>query len=193
VASVILAHAPEALIVPLISNVYIKGRIYQVDNEVFAQMIRDAVDIYDCDIINVSAGLVLDKAPIREAIEYAESQDVLVVSSAGNDYIENPGQVYYPAAYDSVLSVGSLTYDGSAVSEYSQRDEWVDVFAPGENATISTLSGNKRIDSGTSYAVARVTAAAVLILQNAPDTTVEQLRNQLITDAKQLFDGKTLK
>ena len=74
VASVILAHAPDAKLVPLISNMYDKGALTQVDNDVLAQMIVDAVDVYGCDIINISAGLVLNKQSVREAIEYAEEQ-----------------------------------------------------------------------------------------------------------------------
>ena len=61
VASVILKHLPEAQFVPLVSNAYDNGKIKQVDNDTFAQMIRDAV-------------------------EYAEQKNVLVVASAGNDY-----------------------------------------------------------------------------------------------------------
>ena len=83
VASVILAHASNVKLVPLVSNAYDKGKIIQVDNDVLAQMIVDAVDVYDCDIINISAGLILDKPAIREAVEYAEEQNVLVVASAG--------------------------------------------------------------------------------------------------------------
>ena len=95
VASVILQHAPDAILIPLVSNAYEKGKITQVSNDVFAQMIRDSVDIYHCQIINISAGLVLDKPAVREAVAYAESKGALVVASAGNDYRENPGQKYY--------------------------------------------------------------------------------------------------
>ena len=48
----------EGKLVPLVSNMYENGKIIQVDNDTLAQIIRDAIDVYDCQIINLSAGLV---------------------------------------------------------------------------------------------------------------------------------------
>ena len=179
IASIILSGAQNVRLVPLVSNVYDRGKISYVDSETLARMIRDAVDIYDCDIINISAGLVLDQAVIRDAVSYAEASGVLIVASVGNDYRENPGQRYYPAAYESVLAVGSLTADGSDISLFSQRGNWVDVYAVGEDVTVLTLSGNKSISSGSSYAAAKVTAMAVRLLQENESISPAQLREQL--------------
>lgn len=184
VASVILAHSDNAILVPLVSNVYDRGKVSFVDNATFAQMIRDAVDIYECEIINISAGLVLDKEAIREAIAHAEEMGALVVASAGNDYLENPGQIYYPAAYETVLAVGSLTADGTQIAEFSQRDTWVDLFAPGEEISVLTLSGGSTTEKGSSYAAARVTAAAVGYLQKNADLSPAELRALLIREAE---------
>ena len=131
VASVILAHLPQAQFVPLVSNAYDRGKIKQVDNDTFAQMIRDAVDVYHCRIINLSVGLILDKTSVREAVEYAEEKGVLVVASAGNDYARDGEFIYYPAAYGTVFSVGSVNKEGTAVSDFSQRGDWVDIYACG--------------------------------------------------------------
>lgn len=179
VASVVLENAENVILVPLVSNMYVKGKISFVDTATFAQMIRDAVDVYGCDIINISAGLVLDKESVRLAVKYAEEKGVLIVASAGNDYKENAGQVYYPAAYETVLAVGSLTADGSAISEFSQRGAWVNAFAVGEDVHMLTLSGADKTDSGSSYAAAKVTAAAVKLLQENEDMTPAKLRELL--------------
>lgn len=179
VASVILENAENVILVPLVSNMYVKGKISFVDTATFAQMIRDAVDVYDCEIINISAGLVLDKEAVRLAVEYAEENGVLIVASAGNDYKENAGQIYYPAAYETVLAVGSLTADGSAISEFSQRGAWVNTFAVGEDVHMLTLSGADKTDSGSSYAAAKVTATAVKLLQENEDMTPAKLRELL--------------
>ena len=184
VASVILEHSSNAILVPLVSNVYDSGKVSFVDNATYAQMIRDAVDIYECEIINISAGLVLDKEAIREAIAHAEEMGVLVVASAGNDYLENPGQVYYPAAYETVLAVGSLAVDGTQIAEFSQRDTWVDLFAPGEEISVLTLSGDSTTEKGSSYAAARVTAAAVGYLQKKANLSPAELRRLLIEEAQ---------
>ncbi len=183
VASVILAHSDNVILVPLVSNVYDRGKVSFVDNATFAQMIRDAVDVYQCDIINISSGLVLDKQAIREAIAYAEEKGVLVVASAGNDYAENPGQIYYPAAYETVLAVGALNKGGKELAEFTQRGPWVDLFAPGEEIAIRTLSGGKDSAKGSSYAAAQVTAAAVGYLQENDHLTPAQLRARLLEKA----------
>lgn len=184
VASVILEHSSNAILVPLVSNVYDSGKVSFVDNATYAQMIRDAVDIYECEIINISAGLVLDKDPIREAIEHAEEMGVLVVASAGNDYAENPDQIYYPAAYDTVLAVGALAADGAQIAEFSQRGSWVSLFAPGEEISVLTLSGGTATEKGSSYAAARVTAAAVGYLQKKANLSPAELRSLLIEEAQ---------
>ena len=194
VASVILKHLPQVQFVPLVSNAYNKGKIEQVDNDVFAQMIRDAVDVYHCQIINLSVGLILDKPSIREAVAYAEENGVLVVASAGNDYASNGEFVYYPAAYETVLSVGSVNKKKKEISDFSQRGRWVDIYARGEEITIKTLSGDKRESEGTSYSAAIVTARAARLLQKNPNLTPAQLREKLLNKAKHLDSGiKVLK
>lgn len=184
IASIILQHAPESLLVPLISNAFEDNKIRQVDNDIFAQMICDAVDIYDCDIINISSGLILDKESVRNACAYAEEKGVLVVASVGNDYDVNGGVMYYPAGYESVLAVGALNADGTEISFFSQRGEWVDVYTTGENVTIGTLSGNTRTSSGSSYSAAKVTAFAANILSLNPEIGLSELKEQTIEEIK---------
>jgi len=190
VASVILDLFPQAQFVPLVSNAYDNGRIKQVDNDVFAQMIRDAVDIYHCQIINLSVGLILDKPSIREAVAYAEEKGVLVVASVGNDYATDGDFMYYPAGYSTVFAVGSVNKEGTAVSAFSQRGAWVDIYTCGEEVKIATLSGNTRESEGTSFSAARVTAHAARLLQTNPALTPKELRQKLIDSARTLPDGR---
>ncbi|MBQ3236724.1 MAG: S8/S53 family peptidase [Oscillospiraceae bacterium] len=185
VASIILRYSPKAFLVPLVSNVFEDNKIRQVDNEVFAQMITDAVDIYDCDIINISAGLILDKEEVRKACAYAEENGVLVVASVGNDYDVNGKVMYYPAGYETVLAVGALDKDGREIAYFSQRGEWVDVFAVGEEVTIGTLSGNTRTSSGSSYSAAKVAAFAANIISQNPEIELEKLKEKTIEEIKQ--------
>ena len=184
VASIILQYSPEAVLVPLVSNVFEDNKIRQVHNKVFAQMITDAVDIYDCDIINISAGLILDKKEVRDACIYAEENGVLIVASVGNDYDINGKVMYYPAGYETVLAVGALNKDGSEIAYFSQRGEWVDVFAVGEDVTIGTLSGNTRTSSGSSYSAAKVAAIAANVFRRNPEISLEELKIKTIEEAK---------
>lgn len=180
VASIILQYAPDAKLIPLVSNAYDDGDIDQVDNETLAQMIVDAVDVYEADIINISAGLVLDKKAVREAIDYAADQEVLVVASVGNDYELNGSVPYYPAAYESVLAVGSLNKEGTELAAFSQRGEWVDVYVIGEDVTIGTLSGNTRTSSGTSYSAAQITAVAANLWMENGELTVSEIKEKIV-------------
>lgn len=180
VASIILSEAPNAQLVPLVSNVYEDGKIKQVENDILAEMIKDAIDIYDCQIINLSAGLILDKDSVRNAVGYAEEQGVLVVASAGNDYEENGAVRYYPAAYDSVLAVGSLVKDGKEIAPFSQRGEWVDTYVVGEGIPIKTLSGNEMTGDGTSYSAAKVTGMAAKELEDDPTISLNKLKENLV-------------
>ena len=191
IASVILAHYPNAQLVPLVSNAFDNGKIIQVDNDVFAQIIVDAVDVYNADIINISAGLILDKDSVRNAVQYAEEQGVLVVASVGNDYADYGASKYYPAAYDTVFAVGSVNKDGTEISAFSQRGDWVDIYTCGEDVTISTLSGNTRQSDGTSYSAAKITALAAQIVAETPtEISPSQLRGQILDAAQTLPTGE---
>ena len=190
IASVILEECSDAQLVPLVSNAYEDGKIIQVDNDVLAQIIIDAVEVYKCDIINISAGLTLDKPSVRDAVLYAEENDVLVVASVGNDYAENGATQFYPAAYDTVLAVGSINKDETEISRFSQRGEWVDIYTCGEDITVATLSGNTRTSNGTSYSAARISAYAANILKdNDTELSVSELRQMIMDNAKELEDG----
>lgn len=189
IASIILNLIPDAKLVPLVSNAYEKGKILQVESDIFAQIIVDAVDVYHCDIINISAGLILDKESVREAVAYAEERGVLVVASAGNDYDQNHGAMYYPAGYETVLAVGSVDAEGKEISEFSQRGDWVDIYACGEDVTFSTLSGNTGTADGTSYSAAKITAYAGRLLQEQKrKIPAGELRQLLLEAAEGLGD-----
>ena len=113
-----------------------------------------------------------------------------MVASAGNDYATDGEFRYYPAGYETVLAVGSVNREGSAISAFSQRGDWVNVYAPGEDITIATLSGNTRESNGTSYAAARVTAYAGKLLQEADEKlNAQDLRQKVIDTAMTCEDG----
>ena len=189
-ASIILEECNGVELVPLISNAYEDGKITQVDNDVFAQIIIDAVKVYKCDIINISAGLMLDKPSVKEAILFAEENNVLIVASGGNDYVENGQSKYYPAAYESVLAVGSVNKEETDISSFSQRGDWIDIYTCGEDVTYATLSGSTRMSDGTSYSTARISGYAANILKNSKTKLeVSKLREIIKNNANVLHDG----
>lgn len=175
VASIILENVPDAELVAFVSSVYDHGKLTQVDADTFARIIMDAVDVYECDVINVSAGFAADVETVRQAVDYAKEKGVVIVAAAGNDYQDNPDAKYYPAAYESVIAVGSMNENKTSISDFSQRGEWVDIYECGENITVKTLSGNKRIVSGTSYSAAIVTARVCKILEENANAEVDDV------------------
>jgi len=94
------------------------------------QIIRDAVDVYGCRIINISSGARVDTPTLRDAAAWAEQHGVLVVSSAGNDGNDT---VYYPGAFPSVLCVGTVNESKDGPALFSNRNKNVDLLVPGLN------------------------------------------------------------
>lgn len=184
IAGLILDIAPDAVLIPLVySTKTTGGKEVCCSVMTVAQMIRDAVDEYDCRIINISAGIVKDVPELREAIEYVEEQGAVVVAAAGNTNRTMPEQSFYPASYDKVIGVGALRKDGK-VASYSQRCG-VSLVAPGDALEVVGLQG-KTTASGTSFAAAKVTGAIAALLATSPDLTPSKVREILFDNAKDL-------
>src|SRR5262249_25419382 len=80
-------------------------------------------------VINLSLGGNSSSLPLQSAIDYAWSNNVLIVAAAGN----NASTVLqYPAACEHVLAVGASEPDDSRAS-FSNYGTYVDLFAPGDN------------------------------------------------------------
>lgn len=173
--------SPNAYVVPLVCQIQNpQGTIEKVEPEGLAQIIRDAVDVYACRIINISAGVKTDYDLLREAVEYATKKGVLIVSCAGN---EGNSDLYYPGGYEEVLCVGSANKELSGRASFSQDNDSVDLLAPGEKVSVVTMKGNVMEVSGTSYSAAYVTAAAATLWQEQPESTPMQIMEQLKTEA----------
>ncbi|MGI5936250.1 MAG: S8 family peptidase [Oscillospiraceae bacterium] len=140
--------------------------------------IYEAVDTYDCDVINLSLGLSTDMRAFREAVDYAAENGVLMIASVGN---ESTATVMYPAGYDNVVGVGSVGKD-SKVSFFSQRNNSVFVVAPGEHLYSIGWEGPdvyKKEGQGTSFSTAHVTAMAAVAKYYRPDMTIDEFKELL--------------
>jgi len=177
--------AQEVLLLPLVVADKVDGQTVGVTPQVLAQAIRDAVDVYGVHIINVSLGIKKDAPEVREAVSYAQAQGVLVVCAVGNDGPN--GAPYYPAAYSTVLGVGSHD-EGGAVSDFSHQNGTADLLAPGEDIWMASRNGAVYGSKGTSYAAAHVSAAAALLLAEDPELTPEQVSQALYESATDIAD-----
>ena len=185
---------PEATIIPLVyrSNDQ-KGEQILISMTEVGRIIRNAIDIYHCDIINFSSRTPLDTPDLRSAVAYAEEKGVLFVTCAGNDGYSS--LTVYPGGYDSTLCVGSGNADISDAARFSNRGNHVDVLAPGIDIPVSGLSGEAKTDSGTSLSTAIVSGLAAKLLMKNPDLTPAQIRNLICACADDIgeagFDKRT--
>ncbi|MBI3871806.1 MAG: S8 family serine peptidase [candidate division Zixibacteria bacterium] len=122
------------------------------------------------DVISMSLGHLGAPAPAESiAVMYAYAAGVTVVAAMGNN---NAGTTNYPAAYDSVISVGATnSRDRRAVpfcfspTSGSNFGPWIDVCAPGDNvwSLLPTYFGSYGNRCGTSMATPHVSGLAALI------------------------------
>ena len=173
-------QAPDALVVPLVVMDKVESSIESVSPETLARAIRDSVDTYGADIINISLGIKKDAPELRSAVEYAEQQGALVVSAVGND--GGSEDRFFPASYETVLAVGSHDKYGE-VSDFSQKNGTVDLLAPGEDIWLASRNGKTYGSRGTSYATGFVSAAAANLWADTPELSPAELREVLCSNA----------
>ena len=131
-----------------------------------SSIIDDAI-IYAVDngakIIQMSMSLAQNEA-IDAAIEYAHQRGVLIVCSAGN----NRGRdVRYPAKHQWVMAIGATNKENTR-SSYSNYGQTLDCVAPGDSIYSTTLAGNYRYSSGTSFSSPQVSGVAALMFSANP-------------------------
>lgn len=177
----------EAVLVPLVFySLDENGSIIKGSTTLLAKIIRDAVDIYHCRILNISSGSLSDTPALAAAVAYAEGQGVMIVSCAGND---GDNTIYYPGAYDTVLCVGSANAALTGTASFSQRNETVDMLAPGEKLPIATIKGKRLLASGTSFSAAYASAILATLLGEKPNLATADIRQIFLNTALDLGEA----
>ena len=148
------------------------------DSFTVAKGIVAAVD-QGADIINLSLGGMNSSIVMNNAIEYAKSNNVLMVSAVGN---EGARGVSFPARHKDVVAVASVDAK-SRVSTFSNYGEEVDIAAPGVGV-ITAWDENEFVQfSGTSIAAAFVTGALASELSYSTSDDKESTLNALYANA----------
>ena len=127
-------------------------------------------------VINLSLGSTYNSLAVRDAIEFASSQGVVVVAAAGNGDRQIPAE--YPAATASVISVAATDAAG-AKALYSNYHATVDLSAPGNNLASAYPGGLYTTASGTSMSTSLVSGSVALILERQPNATPASVTNVL--------------
>lgn len=162
-----------------------------------ANAIKYAVD-NGAEIINMSFGKPYspEKNWVDEAVKYAESKGVLLISAAGNENEDIDQHVHYPTRIlksgtevKNWITVGASNFeDGESLpaefSNYGKKG--VDVFAPGV-AIYSTVPASKYEEKqGTSMASPAVAGVAALLKSYFPNLTAQQLKNIILESTVKL-------
>ncbi|WP_157963986.1 S8 family serine peptidase [Actinocorallia populi] len=136
-------------------------------------------------VINVSAQTAVNSKVLRQAVEYAQKKDVVVVAAAGNVDPKNTGTAVpaYPAQYPGVLSVGAVDSTGK-VTAFSDVATRVSVVAPGIGIT-STWPGSGWSFGyeGTSFAAPFVSGVAALVRAAYPKMAAAEVVRRIETTA----------
>ena len=158
--------------------------------------IRYAVD-NGAQVINMSFGKYFspDKKWVDDAVKYAESKGVLLISAAGNENFNADTMIHFPnnilldgtttknwitVGASSDMTIPQVTKEGSSynsiVAYFSNFGKSVDVFAPGMKI-YSTVPENQYENlPGTSMAAPVVAGIAALLLEYYPNLSAEQVK-----------------
>lgn len=134
------------------------------------------------DIVSMSLAGHEDSEALKNAVQDAVNQGVLLVSAAGN---EGANGITYPAKYEGVLAVGAVDAHNQHPNFSSVGPE-LGLVAPGVGVQGLSLSGGYEERSGTSVAVPHVSGVAALVKEQNPSFTAQQLRQRLEETATSL-------
>ncbi|MFT4627938.1 MAG: subtilisin family serine protease [Myxococcota bacterium] len=140
------------------------------------------------DIINLSLGFGWDARVLRDAVEYAGAEGVLLVAASGNEGYT--GTILYPARYDEVIAVGA-TGRGMSRADYSNEGRQLELMAPGGDGPDGILQEMFSFFwwdyvelEGTSMAAPHVAGIAALVMSAGVDdpATVRALLTSTAVD-----------
>ncbi len=192
----VLGFSNQIKIMPL--NISPMGDKHDKD---IATAIYYAVD-NGAKIINMSFSkeFSVNKEWVFEALKYAESKNVLVVNSAGNngydiDKVQKyPNDISYEDGDNEIcknyINVGATTNKATEklVANYSNYGKNnVDIFAPGTAIYLTGAVNSYETESGTSYSTPMVSGTAALIWLYYPNLSAQEVK-QIIVESGTSYD-----
>ncbi|MCK5127061.1 MAG: S8 family peptidase [candidate division Zixibacteria bacterium] len=153
------------------------------------------------DVINSSWGVpntIYDECnnTFWTAIDNVEAAGIVTIFAAGNEG-PNPSTIRNPADRASsplnAMSVGAVDALTETVADFSSRGPSIcngaikpEIVAPGVSIYSSYKDGGYKSMSGTSMAAPFISGIVALMRQYNPEATVEQIKNALISAARDL-------
>ena len=132
------------------------------------------------NVINMSFDLTTSSTELGTAINYANSNNVILAASSGNDGKE---EMVYPAGLQNVMGVASTNNQDqrSTFSNYGNQIVWV--AAPGEGVITTYPFATYAAGWGTSFSSPMVAGTASLLV-NMQSTTSQNQASWAIAHAK---------
>lgn len=195
VAGIICARKSEDRICGMAANVELySAKILDEQNEAPIERVVKAIQWAiekKVNIIHMSFATTEYSPELKKAVEDARQAGILLIAPAGNagSADEDESSVMYPAAWDSVISVGS-TDDMNEKSAFSPTGEGLDIMAPGEKILSTGAFGGIIVEEGTSLAAAQVTGAASVLWGLYRDKGADFIRKLLVQSANQTLGDK---
>ncbi|HET9839621.1 MAG TPA: S8 family serine peptidase [Candidatus Angelobacter sp.] len=120
---------------------------------------------HGANVISMSFEISQSSPSLQAAVQYALGKNITVIAASGND-----GQqiLVYPAAYNTVVGVGSTSNNDSKSAFTNFGTNAVFVAAPGEGVVTTYPGGNYAAGWGTSFSTPMVAGEAALVLQARP-------------------------
>jgi len=157
------------------------GKFYTSDWNKLADAIDYAVE-NGADIINMSIyASITPPQEVRQALQRAESEGVLIVGITGNE----GDRIGYFGSWDEVFAVGAVNRYRE-VTNFSNYGPEVELVAPGAGVLSLKPGGKVAKGSGTSFAAPHVTGSAALILSKKPNMELSELKRILRKSAHDL-------
>lgn len=171
-------------------------QIFSDEGEAFTNSIVSAIDYavaMHVNVINLSLGSDQPDQALRDAINRAISNDIVVVASSGNCALNDepfcngltaPGRMAYPALYPNVIAVGATTNTDQRAN-YSSYGAQLDVVAPGSSVGPLPVYNNGSVNSyatgsGTSFSAPLVSGIISLLIAQNPSLTPAQVESIII-------------
>jgi subtilisin len=158
-------------------------------------------------VLNLSLGGETPSVILHDVLQQALEQGAVVVAAAGNGWDSRAARVgalyEYPAAFGGVngvlaglaslegkglISAGALRNDGAAAplfksTDFTNRGDYPDVAAPGEEVISINPNGVEVRYTGTSFSTPLVAGATALWREVNPTATPGQIEKSLETNA----------
>jgi subtilisin len=134
-------------------------------------------------LINMSFGMKTRSRALKEIVNKAYLSGISIIASSGND--SKRRTIDYPARYSQTISVGA-TDRNRRIATFSNRGQYIDIYAPGDKIISSWTQGKYHEMSGTSMATSHVSGAIALLLAQNSGLQPEDIKSLLLRTASPL-------